>query len=76
MTLKIRLSNIGKKGKSIYRIVVAPERSKRGGQYTDILGFYNKELNPPLIKVDKEKYQKWIKFGAQETKIIRKIIER
>lgn len=71
MTLKIRLAKTGKTHKSLFRIVVAPARSKRSSSI-DILGFYN----PPVLNLDREKYQKWQKLGAQPSEGLRKILQK
>ncbi|NMB56332.1 30S ribosomal protein S16 [Candidatus Beckwithbacteria bacterium] len=68
--LKIKLSRIGKKGQPYYRIIVAERRSKRDGQYIDLLGTYNPTTNPKEIKIDQAKYQDWIKKGAQATQTV------
>lgn len=75
MTLKIRLVKIGKKGKKIYRIVVAPTRSKQKGASLDFLGTYDFDSHPPLVKIDQGKFQKWIKNGAQISDGLRRIIK-
>lgn len=75
MTVKIRLAKTGKKGSSIFRIVVAPTRSKRDGQCLDSLGLYDSTVNPPLVKMDKAKYQKWIGKGAKPSTGLRKILK-
>jgi len=75
MTVKIRLAKTSKKGSSIFRIVVVPTRSKRDGQCIDSLGLYDSTLNPPVLKIDKEKYQEWIKKGAKPSTGLRKILK-
>ncbi|MDP3955232.1 MAG: 30S ribosomal protein S16 [bacterium] len=75
MTVKIRLAKTGKKGSSIFRIVAMPTRSKRDGQSIETLGLFDSTLNPPLIKIDKAKYQKWIGKGAKPSTGLRKILK-
>jgi ribosomal protein S16 len=40
MSVKIRLTRKGKKGKPFYRIVATDERSSRDGRYLEIIGTY------------------------------------
>jgi small subunit ribosomal protein S16 len=65
--LKIRLLRTGKRGQPHYRIVVAERRSKRDGKYSDSLGYYQPKSNPALLKLDVDKYESWLKKGAQPT---------
>jgi small subunit ribosomal protein S16 len=65
--LKIKLFRYGKNNQAHYRIVVAERRSKRGGQYIDLLGTYTPDAEPSLITLDQAKYTNWIKKGAQPT---------
>ncbi|OGV96403.1 30S ribosomal protein S16 [Microgenomates group bacterium RBG_16_45_19] len=65
--LKIKLSRLGKRSQPAYRIIVAEARSKRDGQYTDLLGTYSPLTDPPTVKLNQAKYDHWIKQGAQPT---------
>lgn len=73
MSLKIRLSKIGSKGKPIYRIVVMPTRSKRDGKNLDVLGSYNPGQSS-LVQIDQKKYQEWLERGAKPSEGLRKIL--
>ncbi|MGB9911067.1 MAG: 30S ribosomal protein S16 [Microgenomates group bacterium] len=73
--LKIKFSQTGKKGARKYRIIVNEARSKRNGNYKDIIGWYDKSVSPPLFKLDKEKLDYWLKQGAQLTPAVKKIID-
>ncbi len=74
--LKIRLKRTGKRGQPSYRIVVAEARSKRDGKYKEGLGHYNPLTNPATIKLDKKKYQDWLKKGAQPTETVRHLYNK
>jgi len=65
--LKIKLSRLGKRGQSYYRIIVAEAKSKRDGKYVDLLGSYNPMIKENQVVIDINKYQDWIKKGAQPT---------
>lgn len=71
--LKIKLSPRGKKHQITYRIIVAPDRSKFDGKYTDNIGFYNPHTKE--IKVDKDKLATWIKNGAKLTDGVGRLLE-
>ncbi|MBI2448491.1 30S ribosomal protein S16 [Candidatus Microgenomates bacterium] len=65
--LRIKLVRYGKKNAPAWRIVVV-EKTKTGkGNVADYIGHYNPLSSPKLMVLDAEKYEKWIKFGAQPT---------
>ena len=65
--LRIKLTKTGKKDRPTWRVVVV-ERTKTGkGSVSDYIGNYNPHLKPKEFKLDLEKFEKWIKFGAQPT---------
>lgn len=76
MSTTIRLSLFGKRNYPVYRIVVAETRSKRNGQYLDILGNYNPNLNPPSFNLDQKLMEEWIKKGAVLSSGLRKLLKK
>ncbi|MBP8590870.1 30S ribosomal protein S16 [Candidatus Shapirobacteria bacterium] len=74
--LKIRLSQVGKKNQRSYRIVVSEKRSKRDGKNVEIIGAYNPNLEPPLLKIKEDRLLYWLKEGAQMTPTVRKLINQ
>lgn len=76
MAVKIRLARHGAKKRPYYRIVVADARCPRDGKFIDDIGRYNPCVEPPLIKVDLEKADKWIANGAQPTDTAAALIKK
>jgi small subunit ribosomal protein S16 len=74
--LKVRLFPTGKKNQRKYRIVVVEARSKREGKYLESLGHYDPLTDPETVKLDTEKYRKWIEKGAQPTRTVRLLAKR
>jgi len=72
--VRIRLQRFGKKGEPIYRIVVADSRWKRDGKVIEILGYYNPKRDWDF-KLDLQKYNDWIKKGAQPTPRVKSIFK-
>lgn len=58
---------IGAKKRPFYRVVVIDERSKRSGQYIELLGTYNPLTNPHEINLKQDRIDYWIKQGAQKS---------
>jgi small subunit ribosomal protein S16 len=74
--VKIRLKRIGAKKAPFYRVVVADGRYPRNGRFIEELGTYDPLQNPPVINIDIEKANAWMKNGAQPTDTVRALIER
>jgi small subunit ribosomal protein S16 len=70
--LKIKLTRVGKKHTPLFRIVVAPDRSKNNGEMVDYLGSYDPLLKS--FKVDKEKVLSWMKKGAKPTDTVKLLL--
>lgn len=75
MSVKIRLSRVGKKNAPAYRIVVADSRAPRDGSHIEIIGHYNPSENPTAFGYDKERWDYWKSVGAQPTEAVEKLIE-
>ncbi len=74
--LKIKLARFGKKNQPHYRIVVNEARSKRDGQYTDLIGHYAPAQEPKLLEINLELYKEWISKGAQPTDTVAALAAR
>ena len=67
---------MGAKKKPFYRLVVANSTSPRDGRFIETLGHYDPTTEPPTLKVDAEKANKWLKNGAQPTDIARALLKK
>jgi len=74
MSVKIRLSRVGRKKKPIYRIVVADSRSPRDGKVIENIGRYAPQEDPSLIEVDEAKAREWLAKGAQPSETVAKLL--
>lgn len=75
MSVKIRLTRVGRKKAPSFKIIVANTRGKRYGKFLDVIGHYNPSHNPALFSMDEEKYNEWIAKGAQATEAVQKLKE-
>jgi len=76
MAVHIRLRRIGKRPKKRphFRITVFDERRARDSRFIEELGFYN-----PLtkaLKLNKERFDFWVKNGAQPTLAVKRLVTR
>ncbi|HEY0253972.1 MAG TPA: 30S ribosomal protein S16 [Kofleriaceae bacterium] len=74
MAVALRMSRQGKKKSPFYRIVAADKRKARDGKFIELLGTYHPTTK--VLKLDQEKYQKWISVGAQPSGTLKAIVLR
>ncbi|MCE9575205.1 MAG: 30S ribosomal protein S16 [Deltaproteobacteria bacterium] len=74
MSVAIRLSRAGKKKAPFYRVVAADKRRARDGKFIDLIGTYDPRTK--VLKLDGERYQKWIKVGAQPSGTLTALVNR
>lgn len=75
MSVRLRLSRIGKKKAPFYRVVAVDQRVKRDGAFIDAIGTIN-ALTGEIIQFDTEKYNSWIGKGAQPSDSVAKFERR
>jgi len=73
---KIRLQRIGAKKKPFYRVVVMEKSDATDSSVIDYLGTYNPHTDPPDIKIDLGKVDKWIEKGSIPSTKIAAILKR
>lgn len=74
MSVAIRFSRQGKKKSPFYRIVAADKRCARDGKFIELLGTYHPHTK--VLKLDTERYEKWLKVGAQPSGTLASIVRR
>jgi len=74
MAVALRMSRQGKKKSPFYRIVAADKRCARDGRFIELLGTYHPTTK--VLKLDQERYQKWIEVGAQPSGTLAAVIRR
>ena len=75
MSVKLRLTRVGKTKQPTYRIVAADARSPRDGRFIEIVGTYEPRQDPSRIVVDNAKAVEWLKKGAQPTERVEKLLK-
>lgn len=72
--LAIRLTRIGAKKRPAYRIIVSEKRYKRDGAYIENLGHYNPLTEPATMVVNRERFDYWVKAGAQPSDVVKRLV--
>jgi small subunit ribosomal protein S16 len=70
----LRLSRSGRKNRPFHRIVVADKQMKRDGRFLEIVGNYNKLVEPPVVNLKEDRVRYWIENGAKPSETVRAII--
>ncbi|MBR3878704.1 MAG: 30S ribosomal protein S16 [Clostridia bacterium] len=73
--VKMRLRRAGTKKQPFYRVIVADERSPRGGRFIDEIGYYN-PLGNSEIKIDADKAKDWLSKGVQPTETVKALLKK
>ena len=73
--VKMRLRRAGAKKQPFYRVIVADERSPRGGRFIDEIGYYN-PLGNSEIKIDADTAQDWLAKGVQPTETVKALLKK
>jgi small subunit ribosomal protein S16 len=74
LAVHIRLMRFGKKKQPSYRVVVVDSRAPRNGAYIESLGYYSPLAKESQFKIDLERYEDWVRKGAQPTLIVKKLV--
>ena len=76
MAVRLRLTRKGAKKKPYYRLVAADSEAPRDGRFLEILGSYDPMKDPALIKINKERVNRWLEKGAIVTESARAILKK
>lgn len=78
MALRIRLRQHGRTNRSFYRLVVAEDRSRRDGKYTEAVGWYDPEgkTQQTSVSVNAERVQHWLDCGADMSENVKALVKR
>ncbi len=72
----IRLRRGGSKKKPFYRVVALDSRRKRDGKVLENLGYYDPKSEEVEVKIDLEKYEAWVKKGAQPSEAVKSLVKK
>jgi small subunit ribosomal protein S16 len=74
MAVHIRLARAGTTKTPFYRIVVADQRSPRGGRFIERVGTYDPRR--PEIRLDLARVKHWISKGAQPSATVALLLKQ
>lgn len=76
MAVHIRLSRVGAKKAPQYRVVVADQRSPRGGRFIEKIGTYDPHAQAGALAVNRERLDYWRGRGAQPSHTLLCLLKR
>lgn len=78
MAVAIRLRRIGKRPhkRPFFRVTVVDKRKARDGRFIEEIGLYAPTQSPPLVKINKERYDFWLKRGAQPSLTVMSLMKK
>ena len=76
MSVRIRLTRIGRHKEAIYRVVVADSRFARDGRYVEQIGFFDPTKGEENADINVEAALKWLQKGAQPSDSIRTLFTK
>ena len=74
MAVHIRLSRAGAKKSPMYRVVVADQRSPRGGRFIEKIGTYHPSAEASALVVNRERLEYWRGRGAQPSHTLERLL--
>jgi len=75
VSVKIKLTRLGKIRTPHYRIVVADARSARNSRAIEEIGRYTPGSEPSFIQINSERAQYWLSVGAQPTDAVAALLK-
>ena len=75
MAVKLRLMRMGTKKRPFYRIVATDSRSRRDGEYLELVGTYNPISKDENVKINEEVALKWLQNGAIPSDTVRSLLK-
>ena len=73
--LKIRMARFGSKKKPSYRVVVIEGWRARNSRCVEVVGQYNPVATPPVVNLDRERIDHWMKAGAQPSDTVARLLK-
>lgn len=72
---KIRLTRMGKHNDPFFRVVVIDSRSKRDGEFIELVGTYDSQVENG-VKLEKDIAIRWLLLGAQPSETVKNIFKK
>ena len=76
MAVKIRMKRFGSKNRPQWRVVVSDAKSPRDGRFIEEIGYYDALPKEDIFVVKQDRFDYWVKQGAQVSVALKSLIRR
>jgi len=78
MSVRVRLGRVGKgtKKRPFFRIYVMDRHKNRDGKIIEMIGIYDPTKKPYVFRINKEKYDSWVKKGAEVSETVARMVKK
>jgi small subunit ribosomal protein S16 len=76
VSVRIRLTRVGRKKIPHYRIVVIDSRDRRDGAYLEQIGVYHPNQQPARFEIEEAKALRWLSQGAVPSDTVRSLLSQ
>ena len=73
--LMIRLARFGAKKKPTYRVSIIEKTRARDSRSVEVVGYYNPQAKPALVKLNHERVQYWLGVGARPSDTVARLLK-
>jgi small subunit ribosomal protein S16 len=76
VSVKIRLTRMGRRNRPFYRVVAADTRSRRDGRFIEQIGTYDPVKQKDNFIVKEDRVMHWLRVGAQPSDTVRNLLSK
>ncbi len=76
MSVRIRLTRMGRRNRPFYRVVIADSRSRRDGRFIEQIGTYDPIKQDKNFAVKEDRIFHWLKVGAQPSDTVKRLLSK
>lgn len=78
MSVRVRLSRVGKGAakRPFFRVAVMDRKKSRDGRVIENIGIYDPTKEPYVFRINKEKYDQWVKKGAEVSETVARLVKK
>jgi len=76
VSVRIRLTRMGRRNRPFYRVVIADSRSRRDGRFIEQIGTYDPIKQDKNFAVKEDRIFYWLKVGAQPSDTVKRLLSK
>lgn len=76
MSVRIRLTRMGRRNRPFYRVVIADSRARRDGRFIEQIGTYDPIKENKNFSVKEERVFHWLRSGAKPSDTVKRLLAK